>query len=151
MSPEPRFFAAISSFVTESRDHEAKRLDYAGISTFSAGLFLLIWALIDGNALGWTAPTIVERFAGAAVLLLAFLIVELVQTRPMVDFTLFAQPTFLGSVFAMLGYAAGGGMIPSCCPVSSITRISRTRMRSLVRTRSSRRGERSKAILPPLA
>src|SRR6266545_343646 len=50
--------------------------------------------------------------------------------------------------FAMAS-AAGGGMIPSCCPVSSITRISRTRMRSLVRTRSSRRGERSKAINPP--
>src|SRR5687768_214079 len=45
--------------------------------------------------------------------------------------------------------ACGGGMIPSCWPVSSITRISRTRMRSLVRTRSSRLGERSKAIWPP--
>jgi EmrB/QacA subfamily drug resistance transporter len=100
-------FIAIADFVEESRDHEAKRLDYAGILTFSAGLFLLIWALIDGNALGWAARPIVERFAGAAVLLVAFLCVELVQKRPMVDFTLFAQPTFLGSVFAMLGYAAG--------------------------------------------
>src|SRR5688500_18501773 len=42
--------------------------------------------------------------------------------------------------------ACCGGMIPSCCPVSSITRTARTRMRSLVRVRSSRRGERSKAI-----
>jgi len=100
-------FGAIAAFVVESRDHEAKRLDYAGILTFSAGLFLLIWALIDGNALGWATRTIVERFAGAAILLVAFLFVELVQKRPMVDFTLFAQPTFLGSVFAMLGYAAG--------------------------------------------
>jgi EmrB/QacA subfamily drug resistance transporter len=100
-------FVAIVAFVDESRDHEAKRLDYAGILTFSAGLFLLIWALIDGNALGWAARPIVERFAGAAALLVAFLVVELVQKRPMVDFTLFAQPTFLGSVFAMLGYAGG--------------------------------------------
>src|SRR5687767_3502400 len=43
--------------------------------------------------------------------------------------------------------ACGGGMIPSCCPVSSITRTSRTRIRSLVRMRSSRRGERSNAIM----
>src|SRR6188768_2649597 len=42
--------------------------------------------------------------------------------------------------------ACGGGMIPSCCPVSSMTRISRTRMRSLTRTRSSLRGDLSKAI-----
>ena len=100
-------FIAIAAFVDESRDHEAERLDYAGILTFSAGLFLLIWALIDGNALGWAARPIVERLVGAAVLLVAFLFVELVQKRPMVDFTLFAQPTFLGSVFAMLGYAGG--------------------------------------------
>jgi MFS family permease len=100
-------FIAIVDFVDESRDHEAKRLDYAGILTFSAGLFLLIWALIDGNSLGWASRPIGERFAGSAVLLVAFLCVELVQKRPMVDFTLFAQSTFLGSVFAMLGYAAG--------------------------------------------
>ena len=96
-------FIAIAAFVDESRDHEAERLDYAGILTFSAGLFLLIWALIDGNALGWAAWPIVERFVGAAVLLVVFLLVELVQKRPMVDLTLFAQSTFLGSTFAMLG------------------------------------------------
>jgi EmrB/QacA subfamily drug resistance transporter len=100
-------FIAIKAFVDESRDHEAKRLDYAGIVTFSTGLFLLTWALIDGNALGWAAQPIVERFAGAAFFLAAFFFVELIQKRPMVDFSLFAQPTFLGSVFAMLGYAAG--------------------------------------------
>jgi EmrB/QacA subfamily drug resistance transporter len=97
---------AIAAFVDESRDHEAERLDYAGILTFSAGLFLLIWALIDGNALGWAARPITERFVGAAALLVAFVFVELVQKRPMVDFILFAQPTFLGSAFATLGYAA---------------------------------------------
>jgi MFS family permease len=57
-------FIAIAAFVDESRDHEAERLDYAGILTFSAGLFLLIWALIDGNALGWAAWPIVERLRG---------------------------------------------------------------------------------------
>src|SRR6185295_955768 len=45
--------------------------------------------------------------------------------------------------------ACGGGMMPSCAPVSSITRISRTRMRSLTRVRSSRRGPLVKAINPP--
>jgi EmrB/QacA subfamily drug resistance transporter len=98
---------AITAFVEESRDHEAERLDYAGILTFSAGLFLLIWALIDGNTLGWGARPIVERFVGSAALLVAFLSVERVQKRPMVDFALFARSTFLGSAFAMLGYAGG--------------------------------------------
>src|SRR5438552_4180244 len=47
--------------------------------------------------------------------------------------------------FAMAS-ACGGGMMPSCSPVSSMTRISRTRIRSLTRVRSSRRGFLSKAI-----
>src|SRR5438045_993725 len=47
--------------------------------------------------------------------------------------------------------ACGGGMIPSCDPSSSMTRTSRTLMRSLTRVRSSRRGLLSKAITASLA
>ena len=93
--------------VEESRDHEATTLDTAGIVTLSLGLFLLIWALIDGNSIGWGASAILWRFAAATGLLIAFIVVELRQARPMVDMALFAQPNFLGSAFAMLGYAGG--------------------------------------------
>jgi EmrB/QacA subfamily drug resistance transporter len=95
------------AILEESRDHEAKNLDIAGILTLSSGLFLLIWALIDGNSIGWGTPTILWRFAAATGLLIAFVVVEVRQARPMVDLALFAQPTFLGSAFAMLGYAGG--------------------------------------------
>jgi EmrB/QacA subfamily drug resistance transporter len=91
--------------IRESRDHEAKRLDFAGIITFSAGLFFLIWAVIDGNSVGWTTTAILGRLAAAACLLVIFGIVEVRQERPMVDLGLFRHPTFLGSTFAMLGYA----------------------------------------------
>src|SRR6202012_3881393 len=36
----------------------------------------------------------------------SFVFLELRQARPMVDFALFRRSTFLGSVFAMLGYGA---------------------------------------------
>ncbi|HEY4052053.1 MAG TPA: MFS transporter [Acidobacteriaceae bacterium] len=104
-------FVATVAIVTESRDHEAKRLDFAGIITFSAGLFLLIWALIDGNSAGWGSATILRRLVGAAVLVAAFFVVEIREERPMVDFSLFRQPTFLGSSFAMLGYAGGAQVL----------------------------------------
>jgi MFS family permease len=35
--------------VKESRDPDAKKLDWSGIVTFSGALAVLIWALIDGN------------------------------------------------------------------------------------------------------
>ena len=53
--------AGTLKFIGESRDPNAKRLDVLGTVTFSAGLALLIWALIDGNDAGWSSPTIVLR------------------------------------------------------------------------------------------
>jgi EmrB/QacA subfamily drug resistance transporter len=93
--------------VPESRDTEAVRLDYGGVATFSGALFLLTWAAIDGNALGWSAPAVLGRLLGGIALLVAFVVIERLQTRPMVDFTLFRSPAFVGSAFAMVGYAAG--------------------------------------------
>lgn len=104
-------FAAACLAVHESSDHEAKRLDYAGIVTFSGGLFCLIWALIDGNGVGWSSHEILALLGGAAVLLVAFYFVEARQQRPMIDFSLFRRPTFLGSAFAMLGYAGGAQVL----------------------------------------
>jgi EmrB/QacA subfamily drug resistance transporter len=96
---------AVLRVIHESRDHEAKRLDLAGIVTFSSGLFFLIWALIDGNSLGWTTTAILGRLVAGTCLLGFFVVVEVRQERPMVDLSLFRRPTFLGSTFAMLGYA----------------------------------------------
>ncbi|HEY4080538.1 MAG TPA: MFS transporter [Burkholderiaceae bacterium] len=93
--------------VAESRDAEAVSLDYGGVASFSGALFLLTWAAIDGNALGWSAPAVLGRLLGGAALLVAFVVIERLQTRPMVDFTLFRSPAFVGSSFAMVGYAAG--------------------------------------------
>lgn len=91
----------------ESADHESTRLDIPGIATFSTGLFLLTWALIDGNSLGWGSWQVLWRLGVAALLFLAFVAVELSQPRPMVDLGLFRRRDFLGAVFAMLGYAGG--------------------------------------------
>ncbi len=91
----------------ESADHESTRLDLPGIATFSAGLFLLTWALIDGNSLGWGSGSVLWRIGVAALLFVAFIVVELVQQRPMVDLGLFKRRDFVGAAFAMLGYAGG--------------------------------------------
>jgi EmrB/QacA subfamily drug resistance transporter len=93
-------------FIDESRDPNARRLDYFGTVTFSAGLAFLIRALIDGNDAGWSSPSIVIRLAAAIVFLVAFIAVELRQGRPMVEFRLFRSRTFVGAVFAMIGYGA---------------------------------------------
>src|SRR5918995_928386 len=55
---------------------EAVPLDWAGLFTFSGGLFLLIFGLIRGNPEGWSSGVILASLIGAGVLLVAFLIVE---------------------------------------------------------------------------
>ena len=92
--------------IVESRDPGAKGLDLPGIVTFSFGLGLLIWALIDADGDGWASTTIVLRAAAAVLLVAAFIAIELRQPRPMVDLRLFQRRTFVGAVLAMVGYGA---------------------------------------------
>jgi EmrB/QacA subfamily drug resistance transporter len=90
----------------ESRDPDATRTDLAGLVTFSAGLFLLVFALVRGNAEGWGSPLIVSFLVGSIVLLAAFLLVEWRQDRPMFDLTLFRKPSFAGASIAAFTLSA---------------------------------------------
>jgi Na+/melibiose symporter-like transporter len=103
--------------IAESRDPSAKGLDYPGTITFSSGLALLIWALIDANDAGWASRRILIRFAAAAILLLGFVIAELRRGRPMIDLSLFKRRTFLGAVLAMIGYGASAQVMVFFLPL----------------------------------
>src|ERR687887_2288212 len=46
--------------MTESRDEGAVRTDVAGLVTFSAGLFLIVFGLLRGNSEGWASALIVS-------------------------------------------------------------------------------------------
>ena len=90
--------------IRESRDtsHE-QRLDVPGLATSALGLFALSYALIEGNARGWTSSEILGFFAAAAVLLVAFVLLELRQRLPMLDLSLFRIGAFAGAnVVAMM-------------------------------------------------
>jgi EmrB/QacA subfamily drug resistance transporter len=89
------------------RDAEAKRLDWPGLITFSAGLFLLVYGLVRGNDDGWASPTILSVLAAAVVLLIAFVAIELRQRYAMFDMSLFRKPAFSGVSIATFAIAAG--------------------------------------------
>jgi EmrB/QacA subfamily drug resistance transporter len=83
--------------VEESRNPEGKRIDWFGTITFTAALFLLVLALIRGNADGWASATIIALFSGSVALLALFAFGELRQESPMFDLSLFRKPTFTGA------------------------------------------------------
>jgi EmrB/QacA subfamily drug resistance transporter len=100
--------------VSESRSPDPDPIDWPGLVTFSTGLFALVFALVRGNAEGWGSNQIVALLVAAAVLLVAFVVIESRRDRPMLDLTLFRKPTFVGvsivafalsaSIFAMFLY-----------------------------------------------
>jgi EmrB/QacA subfamily drug resistance transporter len=94
------------SQVSESRDPNAKGVDWIGLVTFSGSLFLLVFALIQGNEKGWGSTRILAFLIASAVLFAAFLIAELRQSRPMLDLTLFRRPAFAGASIVALAVSA---------------------------------------------
>ena len=77
-----------------------------GQIALTAGLFLLVLALLRGNEVGWGSTQIVAEFAGAAVALVAFLVIEARSTHPMLPLRLFRNPSFTGAQIAAFGISA---------------------------------------------
>ena len=100
--------------ISDSRDPTPHRVDWIGFVTFSASLFMLVYALLQGNARGWSSPTIVALLVGSGVLFAAFVVAEWRGSEPMLDISLFKRPAMVGvslasftlsaSIFAMFLY-----------------------------------------------
>jgi EmrB/QacA subfamily drug resistance transporter len=82
--------------VDESRNPYARSIDWPGVVVWSAGLFLLVLALIRGNAQGWGSTKTILELVGAVALIIAFLIIESRRKEPMLDLSLFRNPAFAG-------------------------------------------------------
>jgi EmrB/QacA subfamily drug resistance transporter len=89
--------------IDESRDTSSEqRLDLPGLLTSAVGLFALTYALIEGNSYGWASARILGLLGFAVVVLAVFVVLELRQRLPMLDVSLFRNPTFAGANVAML-------------------------------------------------
>src|SRR5215211_4166956 len=82
-------------------------IDWPGLTTFSLGLFALIFGLIRGNPDGWSSPQIVASLVAAAALLIAFVVVEHRTDHAMLDLSLFRKPAFAGVSIVALCLSAG--------------------------------------------
>jgi EmrB/QacA subfamily drug resistance transporter len=65
------------------------RLDIAGALTVTSSLMLAVYAVVNGNQLGWTSARTLGCLAGAVALLGAFLVVESRVSAPLVPLSLF--------------------------------------------------------------
>jgi EmrB/QacA subfamily drug resistance transporter len=98
--------AITATQVAESRDPNALRADWPGVTTFTAGLAMLVFALLRGNAIGWGSTPILALLAGAAVALGAFFAIERTSANPMLPLELFGNRAFTGVQIAAFAISA---------------------------------------------
>ncbi|MBN9434114.1 MAG: MFS transporter [Bosea sp.] len=82
--------------LSETRDPDATRIDALGAASFTAMLVSLIFAISEGPSFGWDHPLVIALFAAAAVLFVAFVTIERLVARPMLDLSLFTYARFVG-------------------------------------------------------
>jgi EmrB/QacA subfamily drug resistance transporter len=98
--------AITRKYVRESKDPNARRIDWAGQTVLTAGLFLLTLGLLRGNDVGWGSAEIVSELSAAVVLIGLFVLIERRVKDPMLPLGLFRIPSFTGaqiSAFAISG------------------------------------------------
>jgi EmrB/QacA subfamily drug resistance transporter len=85
-------------FLAESRARDgAKKFDLPGAVTVTAGLSLLVYAVVDTVNVGWTSTATILRLAGAGALLLAFVVIEARRPDPLMPFSIFRLRTLRGA------------------------------------------------------
>jgi EmrB/QacA subfamily drug resistance transporter len=84
--------------LVESRaENSANTFDLPGAVTVTAGLALLVFAVVDAVNSGWGSTTTLLRLAGAAILLIAFLSIELRARHPLMPSSIFRLRTLRGA------------------------------------------------------
>jgi EmrB/QacA subfamily drug resistance transporter len=90
-------FLAPRLLVESHAEAETRNFDIPGAVTVTAGLALLVYALVDAVNVGWGSTATLAKIAGALVLLIAFLAIELRQRAPLMPFSIFRLRTLRGA------------------------------------------------------
>jgi EmrB/QacA subfamily drug resistance transporter len=84
---------------------QTEKFDLAGAFTFLVGLVALLFALNQGQALGWTSPIILGLFIASLLILGLFTWIEMRIPTPMLDLSLFKRRVFtMSTISPILNY-----------------------------------------------
>ena len=80
--------------IPESKSEFKRRFDFTGLFFGSAGITLLVLAIIEGPTWGWRSGTTLSLFATAAILFAGFVAWERRRSEPLLDVRVFSKPAF---------------------------------------------------------
>jgi EmrB/QacA subfamily drug resistance transporter len=90
--------AVAPSLIAESRSEgERRHFDFAGAASITAGLSVLVYALVDANNAGWGSGQTIGLLVAATGLIAAFVGIERRSRSPLVPFGIFRLRTLRGA------------------------------------------------------
>jgi EmrB/QacA subfamily drug resistance transporter len=96
-------YLVIRALTPESSDPAAsRRVDFAGLITIGLAVFCLLYALTEGPSVGWTSSIVLGFFFAAALLGIAWCVIEWRIREPLVDLHLFKLRPYDGALTANL-------------------------------------------------
>src|SRR5260370_20857739 len=97
-------------FVPESKDPQAKRLDWIGAILEVLGVTGIVYGIIEQPLHGWSDVQVFGPIAAGAVLIAAFVIWQLWSRFPLIDLKLFRSARFSWATvaFTIVGFAMTG-------------------------------------------
>jgi EmrB/QacA subfamily drug resistance transporter len=85
--------AGIRLIPRDRAERNGRGFDFPGAVTVTAGMLLLVYAVVGAPQAGWASPRTLISFAGAAALLGAFTVIELRSRDPLVRLSIFRSRT----------------------------------------------------------
>ena len=89
--------------VDESRDPQARRLDWGGMISLSLAVLGLAFYLTQGGEMGFTRPLSLVVLAATLICLAAFVAIERRVEHPMFDFSVLRHRAFSGALLGSMG------------------------------------------------
>jgi EmrB/QacA subfamily drug resistance transporter len=90
--------ALAPGLIAESRSEgERRHFDIAGAVSVTAGLSLLVYALVDANSAGWGSAQTISLLAVSVALIVGFVLIERRSAAPLVPFRIFRLRTLTGA------------------------------------------------------
>lgn len=89
--------------IEESKDPNAGKLDLVGILVLSAAVFALTYYITQGPENGFSSTSSLLVLLAAVVLAVVFILAEVRQPYPMIDFKVFRVRRFTGAIMGCIG------------------------------------------------
>ncbi|WP_207946491.1 MFS transporter [Actinomadura sp. 7K507] len=98
--------------VGESRSRDGAKLDIPGAVTVTGGLLVLVYGITSAGSRGWSDPLALGALAAAAVLLVAFVLVERRSPAPLAPLRILTRRTVSwGSVGGFVAFATETSLV----------------------------------------